>query len=150
MNCRVIQKNKVSLLNWVLWVLKLQFCFTPETFVHLIQPNVSTTQVEQEELSLPEHPTRERWSSINSLQRPAMQTGRTSMTMAGFLLLKSLAEPHFYIEQEHHQAQGILFIKTMFQITWIPEPKFSVDISGCSSEWKNLAVHWNEGQMHGS
>jgi len=66
MNCRVIQKNKVKLLNSVLWVLKLQFCFTLETFVHL---NVSNTQVEWEELSLPENQTHERWRSINSLQR---------------------------------------------------------------------------------
>lgn len=95
MNCIVIQKNKVRILNSTLWVLKLRFYFRPETVVHPTEPNVSNIQVEWEELSLPENQTRERWRSINSPQQPATQTVRISMTVAGFLLLKSLVRLHF-------------------------------------------------------
>lgn len=117
--------------------------------MHSIEPNDNNIQDEGEELSLPENQIHERWRTINSLQWPVMQMVRISMTNYRISPVKITGKTSFW------------------QIMWTPPGSrnfiYKNYVKNYMKDWikifsgfkwlfkwvKNLAVCWNEGQMHG-
>lgn len=141
--------GKESEIHSVLWVPKLQFHFKPETFVHSIEPNDNNIQDEGEELSLPENQIHERWRTINSLQWPVMQMVRISMTNYRISPVKITGKTSFWqIMWTPPGSRNFIYKNYVknYMKDWI---KIFSGFKWLFKWMKNLAVCWNEGQMHG-